>query len=623
MCRLCTYKEAPEWSVHNKYIHTGYRTGFGWRAAVRSVRVPPNPAPALSLSSVRRASTSPSRVSPSPRVFGVASSAPDVPTSPARALASAPLAPPLTLVRAPSPPRAQVLMVHNETANIWTHLVGLAIFVAITVTMATGWGAHHMPALPDTWVTGANATRAALVARTVRFRLGVEGSRAALSDLATRLRDGSHLFEWTHPNPNPKHGHGARDEDEDDDRRAPNVGAPPLERDASDAEGWNGDESSPSSSSPSSSSPSSSSPSSSSPSSSSPSSSSPSSSSSSEAFHARVALDGATDALLAVAHKLLHHLHAPDAALLPHTRGALLSAVSEARGAARLVASAVESAAGRVEDAARHAARDAADAIDRHAESLASVLETAPETPEMPPSKAPRWPMYVFLGGAIVCLSFSATCHTLACVGARVSAIVWRIDYVGIAALIVASFYPVVYYSFMCVPGLRAMYLSVMSAFGAAVLVITLMDRFQAPQYSPLRAALFSGLGGCGSFPILHQTWFTWHTVPTPIAVMLWMELLMGACYLSGAVIYARAVPEKWKPGRFDIVASSHNIFHVLVVMGAYVHYRAALVLMAWRDHHGCDADVQLLRSWYVDGGWVGKIAPWAFVGAGGGGGEL
>jgi predicted membrane channel-forming protein YqfA (hemolysin III family) len=28
----------------------------------------------------------------------------------------------------------------------------------------------------------------------------------------------------------------------------------------------------------------------------------------------------------------------------------------------------------------------------------------------------------------------------------------WRIDYVGIAVLIVASFYPVVYYSFYCVP---------------------------------------------------------------------------------------------------------------------------------------------------------------------------
>ena len=242
MCRLCTYKEAPEWSVHNKYIHTGYRTGFGWRAAVRSVRVPPDPAPARSLSSLRRASTSRSRVSPSPSVFGIVPSAPGVPASPSRALVSIPRSPADARPRAlaPSVPRAQVLMVHNETCNIWTHLVGLAIFVAITVTMATGWGAHHMPALPDTWVTGTNATRAALVARTVRFRLGVEGSRAALSNLAAQLRDGSHLFEWTHANPYPRPEHGERDEDDGGDRRAPNVGSPPLERDASDAEGWNG-----------------------------------------------------------------------------------------------------------------------------------------------------------------------------------------------------------------------------------------------------------------------------------------------------------------------------------------------------------------------------------------------
>ena len=49
-----------------------------------------------------------------------------------------------------------------------------------------------------------------------------------------------------------------------------------------------------------------------------------------------------------------------------------------------------------------------------------------------------------------------------------------------------------------------------------------------------------------------------------------------------GAYIYAIAVPEKWKPGRFDVLWSSHNIFHILVVMGAYMHYRAALVLMVW-----------------------------------------
>ena len=39
MCRLCTYKEAPEWAVHNKNILTGYRDTNTFRGALRSVRL--------------------------------------------------------------------------------------------------------------------------------------------------------------------------------------------------------------------------------------------------------------------------------------------------------------------------------------------------------------------------------------------------------------------------------------------------------------------------------------------------------------------------------------------------------------------------------------------------------
>ena len=54
---------------------------------------------------------------------------------------------------APSPP-PQVFQRHNETCNIWTHLVGLAIFIAITISMAYDWGRYRLPRLPDTWTFG-------------------------------------------------------------------------------------------------------------------------------------------------------------------------------------------------------------------------------------------------------------------------------------------------------------------------------------------------------------------------------------------------------------------------------------------------------------------------------------
>ena len=38
-CNVCAMTEAPAWAVHNRYIHSGYRTGGGYYGALRSVRL--------------------------------------------------------------------------------------------------------------------------------------------------------------------------------------------------------------------------------------------------------------------------------------------------------------------------------------------------------------------------------------------------------------------------------------------------------------------------------------------------------------------------------------------------------------------------------------------------------
>lgn len=64
-----------------------------------------------------------------------------------------------------------------------------------------------------------------------------------------------------------------------------------------------------------------------------------------------------------------------------------------------------------------------------------------------------RWPVYVFTIGAMACLLTSATCHLFGCCAAHLSRFIWRFDYLGIAVLIVCSFYPQVYYG-KAYPGL-------------------------------------------------------------------------------------------------------------------------------------------------------------------------
>jgi adiponectin receptor len=57
----------------------------------------------------------------------------------------------------------------------------------------------------------------------------------------------------------------------------------------------------------------------------------------------------------------------------------------------------------------------------------------------------------------------------------------------------------------------------------------------------------------------------------------------MGILYATGAVFYVTRIPERWKPGAFDIAGHSHQIFHVFVVLGALAHTTATLVIIDFR----------------------------------------
>ncbi|XP_010446637.1 PREDICTED: heptahelical transmembrane protein 4 [Camelina sativa] len=197
-----------------------------------------------------------------------------------------------------------------------------------------------------------------------------------------------------------------------------------------------------------------------------------------------------------------------------------------------------------------------------------------------------RWPFYAFLGGAMFCLLASSTCHLLSCHSERVSYIMLRLDYAGIAALIATSFYPPVYYSFMCDPFFCNLYLGFITILGIATVLVSLLPVFQSPEFRVVRASLFFGMGFSGAAPILHKLIIFWDQ-PEALHTTGY-EILMGLLYGLGALVYATRIPERWMPGKFDIAGHSHQLFHVLVVAGAFTHYRAGLVYLKWRDIEGC-----------------------------------
>lgn len=82
---------------------------------------------------------------------------------------------------------------------------------------------------------------------------------------------------------------------------------------------------------------------------------------------------------------------------------------------------------------------------------------------------------------------------------------------------------------------------------------------------------MFVAMGLSAVFPVLHGIRIYGLQQMRESIGLDWV-VLQGVLYILGAGIYAARVPERLSPGTFDIWGSSHQIFHVLVVLAAVSH---------------------------------------------------
>ncbi|CAG7815672.1 unnamed protein product [Allacma fusca] len=195
----------------------------------------------------------------------------------------------------------------------------------------------------------------------------------------------------------------------------------------------------------------------------------------------------------------------------------------------------------------------------------------------------------VFFVGAIACLFLSSAFHTLHCHSEFVGKLFSKLDYVGIALLIMGSFFPWLYYGFYCEKAVKFTYMSVTFVLGITSIIVSLWDRFGEPHFRPLRAGLFAGFGLSGVIPAVHYALAKGWIHAISRASLGWL-ILMGVLYILGALVYASRIPERWFPGKCDIWFHSHQLFHILVIAAAFVHYYGICEMAMHRLAHGeCD----------------------------------
>jgi adiponectin receptor len=117
------------------------------------------------------------------------------------------------------------------------------------------------------------------------------------------------------------------------------------------------------------------------------------------------------------------------------------------------------------------------------------------------------------------------------------------------------------------------------------------------PRFRVYRTALFTALGGSGLFPMMHLV-IKQGFMYTRYAASFDYVICMGLMYVLGGCLYASRIPERWFPGKFDLWLHSHQIFHLLVVGAALVHYKGTMAALKFRHTHLSTCDIE--RTWLL-----------------------
>ncbi|KAF2823526.1 HlyIII-domain-containing protein [Ophiobolus disseminans] len=182
----------------------------------------------------------------------------------------------------------------------------------------------------------------------------------------------------------------------------------------------------------------------------------------------------------------------------------------------------------------------------------------------------------VFIGSAIICFGISATFHVFGNHSSKVYHTWLLLDLYGIFVLIAGTVYSGTYYGFYCERGWWAVYSVGITAIVTTAATFCSLPRFRTPKWRWVRATLFCAIGWSGAFPMTHAAQ-TFGIEQANRQMGWWYFIVEGLSYITGAIIYALRMPERFRPGLFDVWGCSHQIFHICAVGGAAFHLMGLL----------------------------------------------
>ncbi|UZJ54964.1 hypothetical protein CBS101457_004284 [Exobasidium rhododendri] len=192
----------------------------------------------------------------------------------------------------------------------------------------------------------------------------------------------------------------------------------------------------------------------------------------------------------------------------------------------------------------------------------------------------------IYLIAALKCLILSVSWHVMAgCSNACLFERFACVDYTGIAWLVAASVWTLVYNAFYCQPNLAMFYSLTTLIVGFVGAVVPWAAWFNDRNNKPIRIAIFLTMCFTGVGPFIHAS-LSHGLIKT---TYFFSPILPSvASYVFGLIFYATQFPERIAPGKFDVVGHAHQIWHISIVVAILLHYRATFIWHQGRFDFSC-----------------------------------
>ncbi len=186
-------------------------------------------------------------------------------------------------------------------------------------------------------------------------------------------------------------------------------------------------------------------------------------------------------------------------------------------------------------------------------------------------------PIGIFLCSTIVCFTNSVIMHTFYPHSKDACTILCNLDYSGIFVLIFGGYTAFIHYEFYCYTTLQIFYYTFITLIGMlALFLICKRNIF-------VRSLSFLMMGATSVVPIIHRRLFIRSMDDDALNHRVDEQLVFIGSTLAisifGIILYTLRLPERIHRDYFNIIGSSHTLFHITTIIAAYLYYVALMEL--------------------------------------------